>query len=183
MTNRDDVPSYSIPLEARAQIGIQLAVAWDGQWFLKVRDKFGWGIASEINALVRPSFSRMEMRATLRALGKRKANDLADALAVWQAYMNQIFGLDSDVFESKQVIEGDTIHVTFTKCAVMEGAKRAKLERTEQACIGCAAAWRPWFGALLPDYEVSDEIIAQMGYGAPQCQIRVRAVPRNAQKD
>jgi len=183
MTNRDDVPSYSIPLEARTQIAIQLAVAWDGQWFLKVCDKFGWGIASEINALVRPSFARMEMRATLHALGKRKADDLADALAVWQAYTYQMFGFDSGAFESEQVIEGDTIHVTFTKCAALEGAKRAKLERTEQACIGCVTAWGAWFGALLPDYEVSDEIIAQMGYGAPQCQIRVRAVPRNAQED
>jgi hypothetical protein len=180
MKNHGDAPSYSIPIEARTQIGIQLAVAWDGQWFLKVCDKFGWDTASEINARERPSFSRMEMRATLRALGKRKANDLADALAVWRAYMYQIFffGTGADAWESDQVIEGDTIHMTLTKCAVMEGAKRAKLERTEQACIACATAWSAWFGALLPDYEVSDEIIAQMGYGAPQCQIRVRAVPR-----
>lgn len=32
---------YDIPHEMRAQVMAGLALAWDGQWFLKVNDKFG----------------------------------------------------------------------------------------------------------------------------------------------
>jgi hypothetical protein len=178
MGNHSDAPSYSIPLEARAPLMAQLALAWDGQWFLKVYDKFGWDAASEINARVRTSWSKMEMRAALRALGKREADDLADALAVWQAYM-EIFIFASDAFVGEQIIEGDTIHATATKCASLEGAKRAKLEHAHHACIACANAWEAWFKTLLPDYEVTEEIVERMGYGDSQCQFRIRAVPRN----
>jgi crotonobetainyl-CoA:carnitine CoA-transferase CaiB-like acyl-CoA transferase len=183
MAEHKSLPSYDIPVEARVQIMTQLAVAWDGQWFLKVYDKFGWDAASEINARVRASWSKMEMRSTLRALGKRKADDLADALAVWQAYMSQVFGSVSNAFETEQVIEANTLRMITTKCAVLEGAKRAKLERTDQACIACEVAHGTWFKALLPDYEVSTETISQMGSGAPQCQYLIRAIPLNAKKD
>ena len=178
MGNHRDAPSYSIPLEARAPLMAQLALAWDGQWFLKVYDKFGWDIASEINARVRTSWSKMEMRAALRALGKREADDLADALAVWQAYM-EVFIFASDAFVGEQIIEGDTIHATATKCASLEGAKRAKLEHAHHACIACAIAWEAWFTTLLPNHEVTEEIVERMGYGASKCQYRIRAVPRN----
>jgi hypothetical protein len=154
MKKHGDVPSYSIPLEARAPLMAQLAMAWDGQWFLKVYDKFGWDVASEINARVRTSWSKMEMRAALRVLGKREADNLADALAVWQAYM-EVFVFASDAWVGEQIIEGDTIHVA------------------------CANAWEAWFKTLLPNHEVTEEIVEQMGYGDSQCRYRIRAVPRD----
>ena len=182
MKNRGDVPSYSIPLKARAPLMVQLALAWDGQWFLKVYDKFGWDAASEINARVRSSWSKMEMKAALRALGKREADDLADALAVWRAYF-EIFNFASDAFVGEQFIENDTIYVSVTKCANMEGVKRAKLEHTHHPCIACANAWEAWFKTLLPNHEVTEEIVERMGYGASKCQYLIRAVPRHVQED
>ena len=178
MGNHRDAPSYSIPLEARAPLMAQLALAWDGQWFLKVYDKFGWDVASEINARVRTSWSKMEMRAALRVLGKREADDLADALAVWRAYF-EIFNFAPDAFVCEQAIEDDTMHVTVIKCANIEGVKRAKLEQMHHPCIACANAWEAWFKTLLPDYEVTVEIVERMGYGDSRCQFRIRAVPRN----
>ena len=155
MTNHREAPSYSIPLEARAPLMAQLAFAWDGQWFLKVYDKFGWDVASEINARVGFSKSKIEMRAVLRALGKREADDLADALAVCQGYM-EIFNFASDAFVGEQVIEDDTIHMTVTKCASLEGARRANLEHAHHACIACANVWEAWFKTLLPNREVTE---------------------------
>lgn len=174
----EDAPiAYSVPAEARARIMASLALAWDGQWFLKVYGKFGWEAAAEINVLVRAAFARLEMRAILRALGKPAASDLADAVAVWQAYF-QMFGVERGAFAGEQVVEGDTIAVTVTKCAAWEGSQRARLERSDQACLTCDRVWAAWFDALLPDHDVSQQVIARMGYGAPQCQFRVRAVPR-----
>jgi hypothetical protein len=84
---------YEIPPEARAQVMAGLALAWDGQWFLKVYDKSGWDAAAELNVRTRSAFGRIEMRTTLQALGKEKADDLQDALAVWHAYF-RMFGAD-----------------------------------------------------------------------------------------
>ena len=45
-----DGKMYDIPHEVRGRVMAGLALAWDGQWFLKVKDRFGWDAAAEINA-------------------------------------------------------------------------------------------------------------------------------------
>ncbi|MCU0583989.1 MAG: hypothetical protein MUE57_09150 [Syntrophales bacterium] len=169
-----DGKMYDIPLEVRAQVMAGLALAWDGQWFLKVNDKFGWDTAAEINLRTRHAFGRLEMRSTLLALGKKKAESLVDALEVWQAYF-RMFGADRGVFAGDYAIEGDTLAVTVHKCAAREGAKRAKLEKDVQACLTCEQLWQIWFSSLLPDHEVSQETIARMGFGDSACRFRVTA--------
>jgi len=166
--------SYEIPPEMRAQVMAGLALAWDGQWFLKVNDKYGWDAAAEINIRTRHAFARIEMRSTLLALGKKKADDLRDALEVWQSYF-RMFGADRGVFAGDYAIEGDTLTVTVHKCAAWEGAKRASLEKDVQACLTCEKLWQAWFGTLLPDRDVGQEVIARMGFGDPQCRFRVTA--------
>ncbi|HTZ39030.1 MAG TPA: hypothetical protein VMB77_02645 [Syntrophales bacterium] len=172
---------YEISSELRAQVMAGLALAWDGQWFLKVNDKYGWNAAAEINIRTRHAFGRIEMRNTLLALGKKKADDLQDALEVWQAYF-RMFGADRGVFAGDYAIEGDTLIVTVNKCAAWEGAKRARLKKDVQACLTCENLWQVWFSALMPDHEVSQETIARMGFGAPQCRFRVTAAISETQK-
>ena len=166
--------SYEIPPEARAQVMAGLALAWDGQWFLKVTDKYGWDAAAELNFRTRNAFARIEMRSTLQALGKKKADTLKDALEVWQSYF-RMFGADRGVFAGDYAIEGDTLTVMVHKCAAWEGAKRARLEKDVQACLTCENLWQTWFATLLPDHAVSQEVIARMGFGDPQCRFRVTA--------
>lgn len=163
---------YEIPPGMRAEVMAGLALAWDGQWFLKVNDKHGWDAAAELNIRTRHAFGRIEMRSTLLALGKKKADDLRDALQVWQAYF-RMFGADRGVFAGDYAIEGNTLAVTVYKCAAWEGAKRAKLEKDVQACLTCENLWQTWFATLLPDHDVSQEVIARMGFGDPQCRFRV----------
>lgn len=166
--------SYEIPPEARAQVMAGLALAWDGQWFLKVNDRFGWDTAAELNFRTRNAFARIEMRRTLQALGKKKADNLQDALEVWQAYF-RMFGADRGVFAGDYAIEGDTLTATVHKCAAWEGAKRARLEKDVQACLTCEKLWQTWFATLLPDHDVSQDVIARMGFGDPACRFRVTA--------
>ena len=165
---------YEIPPEMRAEVMAGLALAWDGQWFLKANDRYGWDAAAELNFRTRNAFGRIEMRSTLQALGKKKADNLQDALEVWQAYF-RMFGADRCVFAGDYAIEGNTLAVTVHKCAAWEGAKRARLEKDVQACMTCEKLWQTWFATLLPDHDVSQEVIARMGFGDPQCRFRVAA--------
>jgi hypothetical protein len=174
--------TYKIPAEARAQVMAGLALAWDGQWFLKVYDKYGWDAAAELNIRTRHAFGRIEMRNTLLALGKKKANTLQDALEVWQAYF-RMFGADRGAFVGDYSIESDTLAVTVHKCAAWEGAKRAKLGKDVQACLTCEHLWQAWFGTLLPDHDVNQEVITRMGFGDPQCRFRVTAAISETQAD
>jgi len=114
------------------------------------------------------------MRSTLQALGKKKADSLRDALEIWQAYF-RMFGADRGVFAGDYAIEEDTLTVTVHKCAALEGARRAKLGKDVQACLTCEQLWQIWFGTLLPDHDVIQEVIARMGFGAPECRFRVTA--------
>ncbi len=168
---------YEIPHEVRAKVMAGLALAWDGQWFLKVNDKFGWDTAAEINVRARHAFGRLEMRSTLQALGKNKADDLQDALEVWHAYF-RMFGADNDVFAGDFMIESDTLTVTVHRCAAWEGAKKAKLANNVQACLTCEKLWQIWFSTLLPGYAVNQDVISRMGFGDARCRFRVKATEK-----
>ena len=72
---------YPLSDEVKVNILRKLLFSWDGQWFLKTVDEFGLEAAIRLNARVRASFGRIEMRTLLRALGKRCADDLAEYLS------------------------------------------------------------------------------------------------------
>jgi hypothetical protein len=165
---------YTIAPEKTAHLLALLAMAWDGQWFLKVHDEYGWEAAARLNAQVRAAFGRIEMRRMLRALGKRAADDLEDAAQIIQAYFWNVLaaGFDAD-FD----IQDNRATITVTRCAALSGARRANLERHDQACIACLGLWHAYFDVLLPDTPVAVEVKEQMGYGASQCRFVIQARP------
>jgi len=157
-----------------------LAMAWDGQWFLKVYDEYGWQAAVRLNTRVRAAFGRFEMRRMLRALGKRTADDLKDAARIIQAYFREVLAAG---FDAEFAGEGDQVEITVTRCAALSGSKRAGLERHDQACIACRGLWLAYFEVLLPDRPVEVEVKEQMGYGAPRCRIIMRTGrPRDSER-
>ncbi len=144
----------------------RLMLAWDGQWFLKVHDEFDWETATRLNARVRAAFGRIEMRTMLRALGKRRADDLPDAVRVLRTYIERVFAAG---FAGDFHVDGDRLEASITTCAAWEGAKRAALERADQACIACETLWPAWFKALLPNHQITLDVQGRMGYGDPRC--------------
>ncbi len=147
----------------------RLALAWDGQWFLKVYDEYGWDAAARINARVRHAFGRIEMRSILRALGKRRAESLEEGCRILQIY----FDLLGPGFQGEFQVDDSHASVTVRRCAALAGARMANLERHDQACIGCPGLFRVYFETLLPGYAVEVETVEQMGYGAEQCRYRL----------
>jgi hypothetical protein len=164
--------AYIVPAEKRARMLALLAMAWDGQWFLKVYDAYGWEAAARLNAQVRAAFGRIEMRRMLHALGKRAAADLEDAVRIIQSYFREVLAAG---FDAEFTWDGDRVEVTVTRCAALAGSQRAGLERRDQACVACHGLWPAYFDVLLPDTPVEVVLREQMGRGAPHCHIEICA--------
>jgi hypothetical protein len=162
---------YTLSDAEKARLLGRLALAWDGQWFLKAYEECGWEIAARLNARVRRAFGRIEMAFLLRALGKRRAENVADAARVLQTYYG---GVLAEGFRGEFQVEESAVYVTVTECAALAGSKRAGLDRHDQACIGCPELFRAYFEKLLPGHDVEVETLGQMGYGAERCRYVVR---------
>lgn len=158
---------YELSEAEQVRLLRKLMLYWDGQWFLKAVDAFGLEAAVELNARVRASFGRIEMRLLLRAVGKSRADDLADALRLIETYARTFMGgtLRSDFV----VLGPDHAEVTVQRCAAYQGAKRAGLPRQDQACVACETLWNAWLETLLPDTEVEVQYPQRMGKGDLQC--------------
>jgi hypothetical protein len=161
---------YAIPPEKKARMLALLAMAWDGQWFLKVCDEYGWEAATRLNARVRAAFGRIEMRRMLRALGKQAADDLEDSAKIIRIYFQEVLAAG---FDAEFVVEGNRVEVTVTRCAALSGSKRAGLERHDQSCVACPGLWRAYFEVLLPGAPIEIEMEEQMGRGASSCHVTI----------
>jgi hypothetical protein len=158
---------YPLSDEVKADILRKLVLFWDGQWFLKTVDEFGLEAAIRLNARVRASFGRIEMRTLLRALGKRRADDLADAIRLIATYGEVLMG---GVFRADfQTTSPTQAEARIYRCAAYEGAKMARLERVDQACVACETLWDAWFQVLLPDTPLTVRYPMRQGKGDPHC--------------
>jgi hypothetical protein len=145
----------------------KLLLYWDGQWFLKSVEAFGLEAAVELNAQVRASFGRIEMRLMLQAVGKSRADDLADAMRLIETYARTFMG---GTLRSKTVVvQPGQAEVIVRRCAAYEGAKRAALPRQDQACVACETLWNAWLETLLPGTEVEVQYPQRLGKGDLQC--------------
>jgi hypothetical protein len=163
---------YTIPPEERARLLALLTMAWDGQWFLKIHDEYGWEEAARLNASVRAAFGRIEMRRMLRTLGKRAADDLEDAAQIIHTYFQQVLAAG---FDAQFDVTKDKAEIAVTRCAAITGSKQAKLERHDQSCIACGGLWQAYTEMLLPNTPTQVEMREQMGSGASRCHIVIRA--------
>ena len=142
---------YPLPDETKVSMLRKLALFWDGQWFLRAVDMFGLESAMELNAAVRNSFGRIEMRTILKAVGKKKADDLADALRIIATHTELLLGPGA---KADYLLDQDRARIIVRRCAAFEGAKRANLERHDQACVTCETLWDTWLGVLLPETDI-----------------------------
>ena len=101
----------------------------------------------------------------LRALDKRYADDVSDAVRILRTYISEVFAAR---FEGDFRVSGDRLDAYVTKCAAWEGARRAALERADQACIACEELWIAWLKTLLTNWRVQFDIHWRIGYGDPR---------------
>lgn len=154
----------------------RLLMAWDGQWFLKVTEKFGIEVAIDLNVRVRRSFARIEMREALRdAKIFRNLFSMEEAMAFLWNYLK--VGNDGEIVADYEVNDSNSLINVFW-CPAFEGAKKAQLERQDQACISCSGMWNAWIAKL---FEIDESLIEvkidkMLSKGDCHCSIRISGV-------
>ena len=163
---------YDIAQAEQIEMLQKLLLYWDGQWFLKTVEESGLEAGIRTNARVRASFGRIEMRAILKAARKKRADDLADALVLLNSYLDVFMG---DRLKAELNLTSDTeASITVAHCPAYEGARRARLERSDHSCIACAGLWPAWLNALLPEDDIEVDISEQQGRGDSRCLFNIR---------
>jgi len=165
---------YDIPEANKVRMLRKLALYWDGQWFLQSVQKFGLEEAIELNALVRTAFGRIEMRTMLKAVGKKEADDLPDALRMIATHADLLLGPG---VKADYQMGDDMARIVVRRCAVFEGAKRANLPRQDQACVTCETLWEAWIQLLLPEDDLTVQYPMRQGKGDPVCEFIIEQVP------
>jgi hypothetical protein len=159
--------TYHLSDAEQARMLRKLMLYWDGQWFLKTAEAFGLDAAIELNAQVRASFGRIEMRTLLKAVGKQRADDLPDTMRLLETYAKAFMGgrlrAEFSVLGDKQA------EVVVRRCAAYEGAKLAALPRQDQACVACETLWNAWLETLMPGIEWDIQFPMRQGKGDPVC--------------
>ncbi len=161
--------------EARRLLG-RLMLAWDGQWFLKVAEACGLPKAVELNARVRASFGRIEIREYLKALDRPPASSVEEAVRLLDGY-NRIFL--GEGMAARWVVGETGLEVRVTRCFPQEGAGKAGL-RPDTPCIACQRVWASWLEIALPGTIWSTEVREAMGRGARSCLILLRQTQNEA---
>ncbi len=162
---------YMLSDAVQAQMLGKLMLYWDGQWFLKTVEAFGLDAAIDLNARVRTSFGRIEMRTLLKAVGKKTADDLPDAMRLLETYA-QAF-MRGRLRAEFSVLDEERAQVTVSRCAAYEGAKLAGLPRQDQACVACETLWNAWMEVLLPGIELDIQYPMRQGTGDPFCRFTI----------
>ncbi len=162
---------YSLSEPAKVKMLRKLMLYWDGQWFLKAAEDLGLDAAIDLNARVRASFGRIEMRTLLKTLSKPQARDLPDALQLLETYGTAFMG--GALRAEFVTMDGNHAEVVVRRCAAFEGAKHAALPRVDQACIACERLWQVWLETLLAGIEVEVQYPMRQGKGDPYCRFLI----------
>lgn len=150
-----------------------LLLAWDGQWFMKVAQRFGIDVAVELNAQVRRSFARIELREWLRQAGsEERAGTLSQAFDYLADYL-AIGEVGS--MQAHLAAEGSKGQISVHYCPAYAGVRKAGHARQDAACVACPGTWQGWLGQLLGagDENIEVSITATLSRGAPACSISI----------
>jgi hypothetical protein len=164
-------PVYHLSDAERVKLLRKLMLYWDGQWFLKTVETYGLEAAIALNARVRASFGRIEMRSLLKLLSKSQADDLADAVRLLDTYGEAFMG--GTLRAEFVALDSRQAEIVVRRCAAYEGAKRAGLPRQDQACVACENLWNAWLETLLPGHEIEVQYPLRQGKGDAYCQFLI----------
>jgi hypothetical protein len=137
---------YEIPLSTQKFI-LQMCMAqWDGQWYLKSKNKYGFEEANKLNQKVVFSIGKIEVRHILSALGIKKG-DIKTVSEMFKV-MNTIMDvLIPKVMKFKFVAQSENEGIAYVdKCFIWKEVQKTK-EALDYVCA-CNFRHRGWLEAM-----------------------------------
>ncbi len=149
---------YDINLEKQLEVVRWLMYAWDGQWVSRTNAIYGPTEASKLNGRVRNAFGKIEMKALLALLGKKQADNLADAAEMLKSYFKLAFG-DRGFqgnFQSVQAAPSGAarLQIEITRLTALDTLKKVAQAAGENPDLACETLWNSWLEALLPEAQI-----------------------------
>lgn len=148
-----------------------LMLAWDGQWFIKIAERFGMEDALLMNEAVGNAVKKLIARMSLRAWNREKADDFMDAGRMMQSILDWTQG---GYMHTSFDISTESIRIAVSFCQAYEGARKANLKRMDQACLNCQSMWPIWIETLLPGQKVAIDYASRISQGDATCLIHIR---------
>ncbi|MDY7033824.1 MAG: hypothetical protein SVY10_18170 [Thermodesulfobacteriota bacterium] len=143
----------SLSPEQREKILQNLMVLWDGRWFLKTVEKFGFNAATELNLAITKSFGKTEMKLLLAETHFGEIKNIEDFKAIMDIFADLCFP-DMQKYEF-QIVDENTFLGRFYECHVHIMTSKAGTQDIHQ-CAGKPRA-EGWLEGLGLDGEVIKE--------------------------
>lgn len=144
---------YKIPIETQKFI---LQMCWaqhDGQWFLKLKKKYGIKEANQLNQRVVSSIGRIEARHILNALGikEKSIKSMSEIFKIMNTFMEVII---PKVMKFKFFIHSEREGIGIVeKCFIWKEVEKSK-EAQDYTCA-CNYRHRGWLEAMGVNGEIN----------------------------
>ena len=160
----------------------------DGQWFLKVKDRFGLEAAMELNEAAVHAMAKIEARRIRELTGIGEIDDCVGLARVMQTFW-ELRGMPrgQGVMHGSPIgivsVDPDHLELAFSRCGIAEMATAAKMEGMGAGnfpgCRGFRRRIHGWGVVLSSRYDfVDEERPGAPGSGAV-CVHRVSRIPRS----
>jgi len=161
----------------------------DGQWFLKVKDRFGLETAMELNEAAVHAMGKIEARRIRELTGIGELNDCTGFTRFLETFwalrgMPSGEGLMRGSAMRIVSVDADHLDLAFSRCLLAEMATAAKMEAMGvgnfPGCRGFRRRIHGWGLILSSQYDfVDEERPGEPGSGVV-CYHRISRIPRNS---
>jgi len=153
----------------------------DGQWFLKVKDRFGLEAAMELNEAAVHAMGKIEARRIRELTGIGEVNDCPGFARFMETFW-ELRGFPAGEWGRIVSVDPDHVELGFPRCLIAEMARAAKMEAMGvgnfPGCRGFRRRIHGWGLVLSSRYDfIDEERAAEPGSGVV-CRHRISRVPR-----
>jgi hypothetical protein len=168
LKNRIFKEKFELPLETQKFI---LQMCWaqhDGQWFLKLKRKYGMKDINEINQNVVLSMGRIEARHILNALGIKKGSikSIPEIFKIMNTFMDVII---PRIMKFKFIVHSEKEGLAIVeKCFIWKEVEKSK-ETSEYVCA-CNFRHRGWLDSIGIDGDIVP--LKRISNGEDRCEFK-----------
>lgn len=152
----------------------------DGQWFLKVKDRFGLEVAMALNEAAVHAMGKIEARRIRELTGIGAIDDCVGFVRFMHTFW-ALRGLSPETIQLRS-LDADHVEFAFPRCLIADMATAARMDGMGvgnfPGCRGFRQRIRGWGVALSSSYDfVDEEWPGEPGSGVVCCH-RIRRIPR-----